>query len=245
MGIEDVVTLANEMLVHVTSKDDRVMIDSGEVATGCSERAIANSLGLRCSEKSAIAGGSLFGMAVDGRDVGSFDYDGQNVTLRESLRQELLAAADRFMIKTIGALRACAGETFRGPIILTPEVVAEFIVGNLTSVMSAKSVRLSKSPFKGRLSERVVSPLISLWDEPRLPGGVASQSFDREGTPTKRIALLEEGVLRSFLFDVYESRSQKVAPTGHARGGRRWRAIYWPIQSRDGRWRSEFFSTLH
>jgi PmbA protein len=219
MGIEDVVTLANEMLVHVTSKDDRVMIDSGEVATGCSERAIANSLGLRCSEKSAIAGGSLFGMAVDGRDVGSFDYDGQNVTLRESLRQELLAAADRFMIKTIGALRACAGETFRGPIILTPEVVAEFIVGNLTSVMSAKSVRLSKSPFKGRLSERVVSPLISLWDEPRLPGGVASQSFDREGTPTKRIALLEEGVLRSFLFDVYESRSQKVAPTGHARGG--------------------------
>ena len=219
MTVEDVVALAHDLVQHVTGKDDRVMIDSGDVSVGIGVRAIATSRGHRASETAAVAGGSLFGMAVDGKDVGSFDYDGQYVTNRESLQSELRSAADRFLIKTLGALGAQPGETFRGPIILTPEVVADFVIGNLVAVLSGKSVRLGKSPFKDRLNQRVISPLITIWDDPRHPGGIGSQSFDREGYPTRLLPLFDEGHLRTFLFDTYEGRSFGAKPTGSARGG--------------------------
>lgn len=219
LGIDGVLALANSVLSRIASRDVRVMVDSGEIGTRYVQRAVVNSLGVAASDERSVGSGSLFGMAVDGEEVGSFDYDGQEVTLHSEFEPELEAAADRFMIKTLGALGARKGETFRGPVILTPETVYEFVVGNLFAVLSGKAVRLGKSPFQGRLGQEAMSPMLSLFDRPRQPHATGSEAFDREGTPTRDRTIVHEGVLRSFLYDVYEARAAQQEPGGHARGG--------------------------
>jgi PmbA protein len=53
-----------------------------------------------------------------------------------------------------------------------------------------------------RRGARVASAAISLTDDGRLPGGVASSPFDGEGTRTRRTVLIERGVLREILRDL-------------------------------------------
>jgi PmbA protein len=223
-ALEDVdvaalVDVAAEMLARVRDRDPRVRVDSGGTSAERVSRAVANSRGVRAAEESSAAGGSLFGMAVDGTDVGSFDAEGDVVRRAADLRTSLAAAADRFVVKTLGALGAASGESFKGAVIFTPEVVAEFVLGNLASVLSAKSVRVGKSPFADKLHQAIADRRFTLRDDPRRAELSGATAFDREGIPARARALIEGGVLKTFLYDAFEARAAAVRPTGHARGG--------------------------
>jgi PmbA protein len=213
------VDLAARLVERVKARDARVRIDSGEIGTAVVARAIATSTGIRLAEARASAGGSLFGMAVDGDDVGSFDYDGQLVCRKSELEPELELAVERFVDKTVGALGAKKGESFRGTVILTPEVVSAFVLGDLLAMVNARAVRTGRSPLAGKLGETIAAPQVSIVDDPRMPFGTASGAFDREGTPTTRTLIVDRGVLSGYLYDVYEARRAERPPTGHARGG--------------------------
>ena len=219
LGIGDLVEEAALLLDRVASRDARVRLDSGSVFASTVTRTIATSEGIVLTDRRALAGGSLFGMAVDGDDVGSFDHDGHTVLRAASLRAELEAAADRFVIKTAGALGAGKGASFRGTVILSPETVHGFLLGNLLQVMSARAVRTGRSPLADRRGTPIATPAFHLVDDPRLPDGTASAAFDREGMPTAGRVLIDRGVLQEFLYDVYEARAAEREPTGHARGG--------------------------
>ena len=218
MEIGPLVKLGSDMLERIKKRDARVVTDSGQVYAVVSERAIATSTGIALSDARSIAGGSFFGMAVAEDEVGSFDHDGHNVLSVEALRGELESAADRFVIKTISALGAQNGESFRGPVILAPEVVSDFLVGNLLSVLKGNAIRTGKSPFANSIGDEIASPALTLIDDGRQPGGVATRAFDREGTPTRTHTILQNGVLQAFLYDTYEARAAGAQPTGHARG---------------------------
>ncbi|MFS8897213.1 PmbA/TldA family metallopeptidase, partial [Synechococcus sp. R3-13] len=67
--------LGSQLLEWVRSKDPRITIDSGSLSVEEETLAIASSTGIRANYHSVEAGGSLFGMAIDGDEVGSFAYD--------------------------------------------------------------------------------------------------------------------------------------------------------------------------
>jgi PmbA protein len=156
---------------------------------------------------------------VDGGDVGSFDTESIAVLRAAELGSEVASMADRFVEKCTGALGAHKAESFRGTVVLSPEVVASFVLGNLFGVLSGKAVRTGRSPLAQRVGQKVADASFTLTEDGRLPEGVGSTAFDREGSPTRRNLLIEAGVLRGFLYDVYEARAAGVAPTGNARGG--------------------------
>jgi PmbA protein len=219
VSFDALVEVADEMLERVRALDPRVRVDSGGVSVERVARAVANSRGVRAKEERALAEGRLFGMAVDGDDVGSFDAEGDVARNAADLRTALRAAADRFVLKTTGALQARKGESFKGSIVLSPEAVAEFVLGDLASVLSAKAVRLKKSPFAGKVGAVVADGALTLLDAAGDPTRASAAAFDREGSPTRPLPLIERGVLRGFLYDAYEARAAKAAPSGHARGG--------------------------
>jgi PmbA protein len=219
LQIGPVVDLAASLLERVKARDPRVVVDSGGVSVTVATRAIVTSTGIQLAEDYAAAGGSLFGMAVDGDEVGSFDYDGHSVRSAADLRPQLEAAADRFVVKATGALGATRGESFRGTVVLSPEVVHSFVLDNLMSVLSGRAVRTGKSPLAKKLGSLVAVADFDLVDDGRLTGAAGALAFDREGMPTRALPIIENGQLRSFLYDVYEARAAGAAPTGHARGG--------------------------
>jgi PmbA protein len=219
LGVERLVEIAAGVLERVRSADGRVRIDSGGVSAAVSARAVATSTGIRQAEDHAGAQGYLFGMAVDGDEVGSFDAHGQAVLAAADLEPELDRVAARFVERCVGALGARSGETYRGPVLLSPEVVSSFVLADLLSVLTGRAVRTNRCPLADKVGREVAAPALTIVDDGRLAKGTASASFDREGTPTRQTPLLTAGVLRGFLYDVYEARAAGTRPTGHARGG--------------------------
>lgn len=107
------------------------------------------------------------------------------------------------------------------PVVLEPTVAASFIA-LIGAGLSAGAVQRGRSPFAGRLGTEVAGEALLLHDDGLDPEGSASAPFDGEGVPRRRTALIEGGVLHTYLYDTYTGRRGDVASTGSAgRGGYR------------------------
>jgi PmbA protein len=219
--VSDTTELAAAMLARVREADTRVRVDSGGVSATTWAGTIASSTGLRASERGTAAEGHLFGMAVDGEEVASFDYDGDAAHSLAGMRGLIDDAVDRFVAKCLSGLGAQAGRSFKGNVVLSPEVVGEFLLPNLVSALCADAVRKGRSPLAEKLGETIAVESFTLIDDGTRPGGMASSAFDREGVPIRRHTLVENGVLRTFLYNHYEARAagNGAKSTGHASGG--------------------------
>ena len=73
------------------------------------------------------------------------------------------------------------------------------------------------SVYAGRQGEQVASPLITVVDDGTLPGRRGTSRYDDEGTPTSRVVLIENGILKGFLHSRRSARHLGEAPTGNGR----------------------------
>ncbi len=69
------------------------------------------------------------------------------------------------------------------------------------------------------LGTEIASPLLSVCDDALHPQNVGGETFDGEGTPTRRIPLITEGVLSNFLHSSGTAKRMNTEPTGHANIG--------------------------
>ncbi|MFN2427858.1 MAG: TldD/PmbA family protein, partial [Candidatus Binatia bacterium] len=221
IGSPEVTALAADMLSYIRELDARVRVDSGSVSSAITARALASTTGVSARETSSGVDASAFGMAVDGDDVASFDYDSAASRRWRGFDAATREAALRFVEKCRAGLGAGKGENFRGPIVLSPDAVVEFLLPTLVSALCADNVRKGRSPLSAKLSQPVAASLLTVWDDGRLPGGASSTAFDREGIPVVRRALVSSGVLQEFLFNHYEARAAggSARSTGNAGGG--------------------------
>ncbi|MFN8162786.1 MAG: TldD/PmbA family protein [Solirubrobacterales bacterium] len=101
------------------------------------------------------------------------------------------------------------------PVVFDPTVAASF-AGLIGGALGANAVQRGRSPFAGRLGEELASEAFALHDDGRDPRGPASGPFDGEGLPRRRTALIEDGLLRSYLYDTYTANREGRESTGSA-----------------------------
>ena len=82
---------------------------------------------------------------------------------------------------------------------------------NAQSVLDNRSLSTAES-----LGTVVASPLLSVYDDALHPDNVSAETFDGEGTPTRRVPIIEQGVLTQFLHSAGTAKRLGAAPTGHA-----------------------------
>jgi PmbA protein len=220
IGVAETTERALRLLERVKSADARVKIDSGSVSASTHRSALVSSVGTRFVESATGLDASLFGMAVEGETVASFDYDGDSARAYEGFDRLCDALADRFVEKCVFGLSTEAGRSYKGLVLLSPEVVAEFLLPSLCSALAADAVRKGRSPLAGKLHSPIASTAFTLVDDPTRPVATGSTAADREGVPTRRVALIEGGTLLSFLFNHYEALAagHGARSTGHASG---------------------------
>ena len=73
------------------------------------------------------------------------------------------------------------------------------------------------SVFSGKLGSQVASNLITVVDDSTLPGKRGSFRFDDEGTPSQRTVLVENGVLKSYMYDRLSAMKDNTGSTGNGR----------------------------
>jgi PmbA protein len=82
---------------------------------------------------------------------------------------------------------------------------------NAQSILDNRSLSTAES-----LGTQVASPLLTVYDDALHPENVSAETFDGEGTPTRRLPIITEGVLSHFLHSAGTAKRMGAQPTGHA-----------------------------
>lgn len=103
------------------------------------------------------------------------------------------------------------------PVVLGPGWPGILLHEAVGHGLEADFIRKGTSVFSKKLGERVASPGVTVVDDGTLPGRRGSLNVDDEGEPTKRTALIEDGILTGFMHDLTSARLMRAAPTGNGR----------------------------
>ena len=83
--------------------------------------------------------------------------------------------------------------------------------------LEATSVEPGMSEFSGRLGEQIAAPCVTAIDDGTMKNEWGSENIDDEGTPTTRLVLIENGVLKNYMLDRLNGLKMGMAPTGSGR----------------------------
>jgi len=136
---------------------------------------------------------------------GLIDETAWKAAADEALRQSLLNLDS--IPAPAGDMTVVLGPGWPG--VLLHEAIGHGLEGDFN--------RKGTSAFSGRIGERVASPGVTVVDDGTLPDRRGSISIDDEGTASSRTVLIEDGILKGYIFDRLNARLMGVRPTGNGR----------------------------
>ena len=120
--------------------------------------------------------------------------------------------------RTVARLNPRKVSTRKVPVVFDPRVAGS-LVSHLASAANGASVARKTSFLRDKMGEKLFADGIRIIDDPLRKRGLRSHPFDGEGVAGKKLALVEDGVLRSWLLDCATARELDLATTGHAQRG--------------------------
>ncbi|VVB77204.1 Putative modulator of DNA gyrase [uncultured archaeon] len=87
-------------------------------------------------------------------------------------------------------------------VVFTPKGAASAMVYFLESSFSGRELYFGTSPLSEGMN---LDCKLSLTDDPTVKNSIPSVNFDDEGLPRKKIVLMEEGIIKNFLYNTYWS----------------------------------------
>jgi PmbA protein len=109
-------------------------------------------------------------------------------------------------------------ESKRIPVVFDRRVSGS-LVSHLASAINGAAVARRTSFLKDKLQKRIFKRGISIIDDPLRRRGLRSRPFDAEGVATKPLAVVQDGMLISWLLDCGTARELRLVSTGHAQRG--------------------------
>ena len=97
--------------------------------------------------------------------------------------------------------------------MLVENRVASRILGTLVNPMYGGSIYEKRSCVADKLGSAIASSAFSLIDDPHIPRALGSRVYDGDGRPTARRELVRDGVLQTWLINVYYGRKLGMEPT--------------------------------
>ena len=129
---------------------------------------------------------------------------------------DIAGCIDEAAERTISHLAYAPIQTGHYTCVFSPEAFLD-LIGAFSGLFNARAVLDGVSlSNRDSLGQALAVPFLDLHDNGLHPGNIGASAFDGEGTPTRRLALLEGGVLRHFLHSEATARAFGVDPTGHA-----------------------------
>lgn len=104
------------------------------------------------------------------------------------------------------------------PVVFDPRVGGS-LIGHVLGAISGPSIARGTSFLRESLGHAILPEGLSIIDDPHRPHGLRARPFDGEGLPVSPMALVERGVLQTWLLDSASARQLGLAPTGHASRG--------------------------
>jgi PmbA protein len=187
-------------------------IVSGEAETRWREEALANSLGVRASQRTTSASVHAQVVIRQEGDVGSY-YEWDSARNLSQLAPEGLGG--QAAREALRYLKSKPAKTGTRPVVFGPQAARALFTG-ICAAASAEDIQRKRSFLVGRKGERIASEGVTLVDDPLIAGGLGSGAYDGDGFPHRPVTLVENGVLKTYLHSYYTANKSGEENTGHA-----------------------------
>ncbi len=158
---------------------------------------------------SVIAGDSDKGMETD------YDYTSAVYFSDLKAPAAIGRGAGERAVRKVGGRKIASRKV---PVIFDARA-ARGIVGHLLGAINGSSVARGTTFLKDAMGTEVFAPGISIQEDPHRNRGLRSKPCDAEGLPNRARALIDRGVLTTWILDLRAARQLNLAPTGHATRG--------------------------
>ncbi|MGH9007605.1 MAG: TldD/PmbA family protein, partial [Acidimicrobiales bacterium] len=180
------------------------------------EVALASTTGIRSFSRRTAAYLSVSAIAGEGAD----SHTGSGFSVARGFGGlEVTRAAEDAVERSTRMLGATKPPSDRLTVVFDRRVVST-LLALIASALSGDAVVKGRSFFAGRVGEKVATGSFTLVDDPTDQRAFSASSHDAEGLACRRNVLVEDGVLRGFVYDSYAGRRAGRPSTGSAvRGG--------------------------
>ncbi len=215
----DKVNLLSEMDAYARSRDPRVRQVSASLSGQWQAMQIIRPGGQRVCNVRPLVRLNVTVTAAKGErmEQGTFGSGGRagygqwlkpetwKASVDEALRQALVNLES--VATPAGEMTVVVGPGWPG--ILLHEAVGHGLEGDFN--------RKNTSAFSGLIGERVAEKGVTVVDDGTLENLRGSLAIDDEGTPAGRTVLIEDGILKGYMFDRMNARLMGAKPTGNGR----------------------------
>jgi PmbA protein len=159
------------------------------------------------------------GVAVLAGEGTAMERDYDQASARHAADLESAEAIGKYAgEKTVARLNPRKAKSQAVPVVFDPRVSGG-LIGHLAGAINGSSIARGVSFLKDRMNDQVFAANITIMDDPHRMRGLRSKPFDGEGVRNKRTALVENGVLKTWLLDCASAKQLGLTTTGHASRG--------------------------
>jgi len=211
------VALALALEAQARSADPLIrQVDHADYGDAAVEVALVSTTGIRSASRKTsgyISVGVIAGEGEASQTGSGFSVDRGFAGLDPD------RATSDAVTRAVRMLGAAKGPSGRSTVVFDRRV-ATTLLSVVSSALSGEAVAKGRSFFAGRIGEVVGDVGLTLVDDPTDPRAYGAASYDAEGLACRRNILIDQGVLRAFLYDTVSASRAGVSSTGSAvRGG--------------------------
>ncbi|MBV8651658.1 MAG: TldD/PmbA family protein, partial [Alphaproteobacteria bacterium] len=190
--------------------------EGAEASWSRSRMALVASNGFAGSYAGTGQGVSVSVLAGEGTGM-ERDYDFSSAVHAADLADSAAIgrSAGERAVRRLGARKV---PTAQVPILFDPRV-SRGLIGHLIGAITGPAIARGTSFLKDKLGQAIFPEAITLIEDPHRPRGLRSKPFDGEGIANRRRAIIEKGVLTTWLLDLRSARQLGLKTTGHAARG--------------------------
>jgi PmbA protein len=212
--IKNIVKTGKTMIDAITKHTEGIICEGG-ATRGTISLKIMNSRGGQAEYEKSFFSLGIEGTLVEGTDmlfVGESDSSCHPLSDPKKIIDIVLKQLEL-------AKNRAKAPTRELPVIFTPDGVTALIMP-LMSAFNGKTVLEGASPVGDKAGKTVFDKRFSLTDDPTIAFRPASRPCDDEGVPSQRTPLVENGVIKGFLYDLQTAATAGKKSTGNGSRGR-------------------------
>jgi PmbA protein len=212
--IKDMVGLGEAMIDTITAHTPGIICEGG-ASRGTVSLKIINSRGGQAEYRKSYFSLGIEGTLVEGTDmlfVGESDSSCHPITDPALIIKTVLRQLDLARNKAKAPTREL-------PVIFTPDGATALLMP-LMSAFNGKTVLEGASPIGDKVDKLIFDKKFSLSDDPTIAFRPGSRPCDDEGVASRRNHLIENGIVKGFLYDLQTAALAGTESTGNGSRGR-------------------------
>ncbi|MBR6432941.1 MAG: TldD/PmbA family protein [Bacteroides sp.] len=207
---DDKVAIARAAAEEVLGKDERIISVGSSYSDGEGASYRLTSNGFEGESKSTwFAVSADVAVKGEGEARPSSSWYDSAMFYDKLIKSGIGTKALERVLKKLGQRKAASGKY---TMVLDP-INSGQLLSPLLNALYGSALQQKSSFLLNKLNTKVGSDKLNLMDEPHLIGARGARYFDNEGVATERRPIFENGTLKTYFIDTYNSKKMGVEPT--------------------------------